>query len=66
MIQRITDYGLSIVVSGWLGALCGLMFSDPWGGMLVGAVVGVFVGAGVRAWRTRDTRESFEERGLGD
>jgi len=66
MRQRLVDYLLAIMAGALAGLLLGALASDPWGGALIGAVVGVFGGAGVRAWRSRDRRESYEDRSLGD
>lgn len=66
MLQRFLDYGLSMLLGAALGMGVGFFTHDVLGGGAVGLVVGFFIGVGVRAWRTRDTPESFEERGLGD
>lgn len=66
MLQRIIDYTVSIAAGGCAGLAIGALFQDPAGGALVGAVAGVFVGAGVRAWRTRDKPDSYENRSLTD
>lgn len=64
MIRILLDYLGSIAVCGGLGALAAWPFTDPLDGGLIGAVVGFFVGAGVRAWRTRGKPESFYDRDL--
>ncbi|MFJ6024316.1 hypothetical protein ACIQC9_06945 [Brevundimonas sp. NPDC092305] len=66
MHQRLIDYLGGVAVGTGLGALGGLCLGDPAGGALVGGVTGVFLGAAVRAWRTRDQRESYEDRGLSE
>lgn len=66
MIQRIIDYVVSICGCGAAGGCVGMLAKDPVDGVAIGAVTGAFVGAAVRAWRSREIRESYEERGLGD
>lgn len=66
MLQRIIDYVVGILIGGGLGLGIGVFAADPWDGLLVGGVVGIFVGACIRAWRTRDQRESYEDRSLAD
>ena len=66
MIQRLLDYSISTALGAVAGLAIGALVKDPWGGALIGAVVGVFLGVGVRAWRTRDTPESYQDRSLGD
>jgi len=64
MIRTLLDYLICIVVCTVLGGLIAWPFTDPFDGILMGAVIGFFVGVGVRAWRTRGQRESFEDRDL--
>lgn len=66
MLQRFIDYTASIAGGAVIGLVIGVLAHAPWDGGLVGAVAGVFLGASVRAWRTRDIRESYEDRGLTD
>lgn len=66
MLTRIIDYGVSLLLGALLGMAGGAVANDVWGGAAIGLVVGFFVGVGVRAWRTRDTPESYYDRWLGD
>lgn len=66
MLQRLLDYLVSIALGAVVGLAIGALCDDPWGGALIGGAVGIFMGAAVRAWRTRDVREGYEDRGLSD
>jgi hypothetical protein len=66
MLSRLIDYGVSILLGALFGLGGGALTGDLWGGLAMGLVVGFFVGVGVRAWRTQETPESFEDRSLSD
>lgn len=66
MLTRIIDYALSMLLGALVGTGIGVFAGDPLGGGAIGLVCGFFLGAGVQAWRTRDVRESFENRDLAD
>lgn len=64
MLARVTDYSIGILIGVLAGLAIGALAGDAFGGGAIGIVVGFFIGAGIQAWRTRDTPESFEDRDL--
>lgn len=64
MLTRITDYAIGILLGALIGLAIGAIAGDAFGVAVIGGVVGAFIGVGIRAWRTRDTPESFEDRDL--
>jgi len=66
MLQRLLDYFISIALGAIIGLCIGSVARYPWGGGLIGAIVGVFLGAAVRAWRGRGIRDEYEDRSLSD